>query len=377
MAATSIYSHSLVDHRAARMGTGLFASNSNEEIILIKNPQLAEIQFQRVIGNGAYGLIMLCSHAGRSYAVKIQVFQPPLPGRESSVTREIKVLKTLNSRDFPIPRLYGMTFLHGSKLQPHLPPEVWTANADIKLPDGTVDPGIFHPELKYALLFMEYIAGENLLQISKYRPLDNDSLYNIAEWIFNVLTELHRLGIVHRDVKSDNVIMTPGGELYLIDYGFACSVSDEKMMCRRHRDGTPQYLAPELFTPYFEVRDYPAADVWAAGVMLYELTNRQIIKSGPPVIYDGNFPWELTPEIIAKYNNHMGRLVQEYSHILLEEEMIPSRYVPSVSEAIYMALIKDPQLRSTAKEIYAYLKSHPSAIRSLSRGFAAMGNDWN
>lgn len=73
----------------------------------------------------------------------------------------------------------------------------------------------------------------------------------------------HRRSVAHRDIKLDNIIVSQGNRIKLIDFGFATD-EDSKMFC-----GTPCYMAPEIVSRK-EV-DGVLADLWACGVVLYAM----------------------------------------------------------------------------------------------------------
>lgn len=76
---------------------------------------------------------------------------------------------------------------------------------------------------------------------------------------------MHDMGVAHRDLKTENVIMGKNGVVKLIDFGFATCAPRTETHC-----GTPNYMAPELFEKksiYSPIK----VDIWALGVLLYYL----------------------------------------------------------------------------------------------------------
>merc|ERR1719408_127838 len=91
------------------------------------------------------------------------------------------------------------------------------------------------------------------------------------------LAHMHSKGIVHRDVKSLNLLLTESGVVKVGDFGVSRQMSDQTI-CLNSFYGTPLYLSPELV----EGRPYSqTTDVWSLGVVLYEL-----LALKPP--FDGN-----------------------------------------------------------------------------------------
>lgn len=94
-----------------------------------------------------------------------------------------------------------------------------------------------------------------------------------ATALLKAIATLHRLDIVHRDIKPDNLHLDADGNLRLLDLGVAVSLGEEAQAAAGHRVGTPSYMAPELFTG----AAVPEAghDLYAAGVTLYYLLTRK------------------------------------------------------------------------------------------------------
>ena len=121
---------------------------------------------------------------------------------------------------------------------------------------------------------MEFIAGESLATRLKAGPLDVPVVLDLARQIAAGLDEAHSRGIVHRDLKPGNLMVTPKGQLKIVDFGIAepalddantatvTNVADGRGM------GTLAYMAPE------QIRGAPAdprTDIWSFGAVLYEL----------------------------------------------------------------------------------------------------------
>jgi len=118
-------------------------------------------------------------------------------------------------------------------------------------------------------LVMEYVSGGSLRDVLKQKPQFSvqHALY-IALDIADALTRAHRLQILHRDIKPDNVLLAEDGTPRLTDFGMARMTSEPHLTEDGVIVGTMAYLAPEAFTG--EEPD-ERTDIWAFGVMLYEL----------------------------------------------------------------------------------------------------------
>ncbi len=120
-------------------------------------------------------------------------------------------------------------------------------------------------------LAMELVAGHTLRDtITREGPLAPARALALIEPVLSALASAHRTGLVHRDVKPENVLISTEGRVKVADFGLARAVSSETQHTATQGVliGTVSYLAPELV---LEGRSDARADVYAAGVMLYEL----------------------------------------------------------------------------------------------------------
>ncbi len=116
-------------------------------------------------------------------------------------------------------------------------------------------------------IVMGYYEGDTLEAKIEGGPLDLDEALDYAIQMAKGLSVAHQAGIVHRDIKPGNAIVTPTGELKILDFGLA-KVEDVTMTADGLSLGTVAYMSPE------QARDAPLdhrTDLWALGVVFYEL----------------------------------------------------------------------------------------------------------
>ncbi|WP_176738547.1 serine/threonine-protein kinase [Micromonospora pallida] len=120
-------------------------------------------------------------------------------------------------------------------------------------------------------IVMDLVTGENLRVAASRGAFDQDRAVTVLAQVAAALAEVHVAGIVHRDVKPENVLITwRGGEPWsrLTDFGVAQVADGQTLTQRDHTVGTPAYLAPELALGRTATA---AVDVYALGVLGYEL----------------------------------------------------------------------------------------------------------
>ncbi|MEW6446986.1 MAG: PASTA domain-containing protein [Bacillota bacterium] len=130
-------------------------------------------------------------------------------------------------------------------------------------------------------LVMEYVEGRNLKSLIKEGRISISSALQIASNICDALEHAHKRGIVHRDVKPHNILVTPEGRAKLTDFGIARAVSSGTVSATKALLGSVQYISPE------QARGEPAdarSDIYSLGAVLYEmLTGRPPFSGDNPV----------------------------------------------------------------------------------------------
>ncbi len=130
-------------------------------------------------------------------------------------------------------------------------------------------------------LVLEHVEGEPIDAHCDARRLDVHARLRLLRRVMDGLRHAHGLHIVHRDIKPGNILVTPAGEVKLLDFGIAKLLGDEpehaSLTIDGHRVLTPRYAAPEQLEGG-EVT--PRADVYALGVLMYRLLVGRYPTSG-------------------------------------------------------------------------------------------------
>ena len=184
-------------------------------------------------------------------------------------------------------------------------------------------------------IVMEHVQGRSLADVLRSeRKLQPERAAEIAEAVAMALSFAHAQGIVHRDIKPGNIMITPSGEVKVMDFGIArATTSGDTLTQTATVLGTATYLSPE------QAQGEPVdarSDIYSLGVVLYEMLTGQ-----PPFAGD-------------------SAVTVAYKHVR-EEPVLPSRLnpeVPSGLEAVTMkCLAKNPDNRyQSADEVRADLE---------------------
>ncbi len=128
----------------------------------------------------------------------------------------------------------------------------------------------------YTYIVLEYIKGDDLLQYMvdrQWKPLKEKEAKSIFKQLLHSLIYSHKQGIIHHDIKLENVLLTKRGKVKLIDFGLCEPVNDCTKLSQRWC-GSFDYVSPEILLkmPYSGCK----ADVFSLGVILYSLLFSQL-----------------------------------------------------------------------------------------------------
>ena len=125
---------------------------------------------------------------------------------------------------------------------------------------------------------MEYVPGEDLKStIRRVGPLGAGKTIFIAKQVCEGLEEAHRLGVVHRDLKPQNIMIDKEGNARIMDFGIARSIVGKGITGAGVMIGTPEYMSPEQA----EVKEVDQrSDIYSLGVILYEMVTGRVPFEG-------------------------------------------------------------------------------------------------
>lgn len=212
---------------------------------------------------------------------------------------------------------------------------------DLKnVPNVTHYYGCFLNDMKLWII-MDYCAGGSIRTLLKPGVFEEKYIGVIVRELLIALSAVHKLGVIHRDIKSANVLITKEGNVQLCDFGVAAKITSNAIK-RTTMAGTPYWMAPEVIR---EGDTYNSkADIWSLGITIYE------IATGNPPYCDKDAMWAM--QLISK--SQPPRLEgREYS--------------PVLRECIALCLDENPQERPSADDLMKcrlvkIYKSYPKSI---------------
>ncbi len=192
-----------------------------------------------------------------------------------------------------------------------------------------------------AYISMEHVEGKPLTAIVPKDGLPTDRLMRYGIQIAGALAHAHERGIIHRDLKSSNVMVTPDGRAKLLDFGLAKRLPDEDRVevTRSIRTltqtgaivGTLHYMAPEVLGG--QPAD-PRSDIWSLGVLLFEM-------AGGSLPFQGRTTFELTSKVLRE-----------------PPSPLPEHVPAALRAVIQRCLTKEPAERyQRASEVHAALEA--------------------
>ena len=149
---------------------------------------------------------------------------------------------------------------------------------------GVSHPGIAqvydYGEADRPFLVMELVNGPSLATVLVGGPLDARTVMDIVAQTATALQAAHAAGLVHRDIKPANLLLGPGGQVKITDFGIAYAAGSAPLTRTGTLIGTPAYLAPERVAG---MPASPASDLYSLGIVCHECLTGERLFTGTPV----------------------------------------------------------------------------------------------
>jgi len=288
------------------------------------NP-FAVLEVGRKIGSGAHAQVYRAEHChaydvthdGCKNRLVLKVLNP-IPtfntaSEELGAIQHEITLMVLAGRHPNIVKFLGVFCLEG---------EGNSVNVDVNTVPSICSPSVLNP--RWALVG-EYLQGGDVFDAVHKRTFKEPCAKQVTADLLCALSHIHRHGIVHRDVKVENLLLAKDGMAVLTDFGVAALISDDEAM--RKQCGSPGYAAPEIIS---QERYGIKVDSFSAGATLYFMLCGRLP-------FEGNTPRAVLKRTIKKevsFENHpqFSKVSVQCKHFILE------------------LLQKDPNNRPTAEQ---------------------------
>ncbi|KAL3320066.1 p21 protein (Cdc42 Rac)-activated kinase [Cichlidogyrus casuarinus] len=258
-----------------------------------------------LIGKGASGIVMLGEHISSKRKVAVKQMSFRLQPKKELILTELQVL-----RSFSNPNI--VNYLDSYLLDKD---NLWVV--------------------------MEYLDGGSLTDIVTEACMTEKQIATVSREVANALVYLHANAVIHRDIKSDNILLGLDGSVKISDFGF-CARLNSQVTKRQTMVGTPYWMAPEMVTK----RNYGClVDIWSLGIMILEM-----VEGEPPYLSEN--------PLKALYLIAMNGKPEIKSREMFTDDF---------SHFLDQCLEVDPSKRATAQQLleHIFIKDFSQPVASL------------
>jgi len=222
---------------------------------------------------------------------------------------------------------------------------------------------------EFIVVEMEYLDGKSLGDILKKMdcPIPEFVTKVVLHDVVVALRQLHKHGVLHLDLKPDNIIISSSGLVYLVDFGLSAALADHERhegkitKLKRNCCGTPGYMAPEMFMQVYNEK----VDIWSLGMTAIHLVLGEVPQPRIKTAFDQDRWYELTQQMV----------LEDKAPQVTDEQLAEIGYSSQFQKFIRRTLKKDDQQRSSAAELlqsaYMVLGAEREQLRDWLQELAA------
>jgi len=322
----------VAQHRTAAemVAGGRVLADALQSGVVLRSPASARsYELRRQLGEGAHGQVWLAEEATDGSQLAIKIVLPEAHTGPAADMLAAEISRAQAASEFVrelVPRFHEAFSTEV--------PRASTGNKVIVL-----------------AIVMEYIDGYSLDKVVYHQPLPEAHVSIILRKLCLALQRLHERGVIHRDVKGANVMVSSAGRVYLCDFGVSKSLQKDTDQTKTVA-GTPAWMAPEVV----KSAQVPGkggygmeVDVWSVGITAIEL-----IEGCPPLARRNGIagPWQVLRELSRAAAPQLGPM-----------------YSPKIRRFVAQCLVKDPGQRATLHQLLqepcGFLGPFPSSQQML------------
>ncbi|GAV29947.1 hypothetical protein PMKS-003453 [Pichia membranifaciens] len=269
-----------------------------------KRPISQKYKLLEIIGRGKFGTVHKGLDIDTKQLIAVKILNLDTDHEEvKDIQQEIQFLSNLKS----VPNI---THYYGSYLNGH---KLW--------------------------IIMDYCAGGSVRTLLKPGPLQEKYIAVVTRELLIALQFIHENGVIHRDIKAANILISKDGKVKLCDFGVAAQLTSTALK-RTTMAGTPYWMAPEVIT---EGATYNfKADIWSTGITIYEMATGNPPYSDKDALRAMQFITQHEPPRLE--GRQYGPLLKEIIAICLEEKQ---DLRPNAEELLRSKFIKNTKALST------------------------------
>ncbi|XP_010774385.1 serine/threonine-protein kinase PAK 4 [Notothenia coriiceps] len=272
------------------------------------------------IGEGSTGIVCIATVKTTGKLVAVKKMDLRKQQRRELLFNEVRLYDLLKALVQTVTTVYVMFFLYTNDTSPKCLSETENCKYLFVYIKSSLLCVLHHLYTRYHWNRLRHFAGGKV-------PLrmNEEQIATVCLSVLKALSVLHTQGVIHRDIKSDSILLTHDGRVKLSDFGFCAQVSKE-VQRRKSLVGTPYWMAPELISrlPYG-----PEVDIWSLGIMVIEMV-------------DGEPPYFNEPPLKAMK--------------MIRDNLPPKlknlhKVSPLLKGFLDKTLVRDPAQRSSASEL--------------------------
>ena len=318
-----------VEENMQALGLGLDDPNESELSGDLKGKRIGQYRLVRKLDEGGMGVVYLAERADGEFRMRVAI----------KVTRQ-DVASGKLVRRFRRERQIMANLQH---------PYIAMLHDGGATPEG--DP----------YFVMEYVAGVSIERYCRERGLNLDQRLDLFRKVCEGVAFAHRRGVIHRDIKPGNILVTEWGEPKLLDFGIASVEADPAQTAANEKLMTPAYASPEQVKG--EEVSF-ASDIYSLGVLLYEL-----ITDRGPFAFEGRSSHEIARIICEEPPPRPSTLFAETGEATenrSEKETAVHSELEALDEIVLKTLNKEPGRRfTTADELAKRIRFYQAGLRMI------------